>query len=126
MPIAHLIPQTQFATRIGNSWLEWAGGFLIALGFWWRIHFPNKIIQRTPLFKSDNKDGILVSINTLEFVTVIINYCAALHIFWTSNVTEDRTTKHHRQHLRIVLDTTHVQEIKNRTLACLFLLLITD
>jgi hypothetical protein len=59
------------------------------LGFWWHIRFPDEIIQRTLLFKSDNEDGILVSINVLEFVTVIINYCAALHIFWTTKITED-------------------------------------
>ena len=69
-PIAHLIPQTPFATTIGDSLLEGAGGFLIALGFWWHICFPDKIIQCTLLFKSDNKDGLLVSINVLEFVTV--------------------------------------------------------
>jgi hypothetical protein len=88
-PIAHLIPRTPFATSIGDSSLEGAGGFSIALGFWWHICFPDKIIQRTLLFKSDNKDGLLISINVLEFVTVIINYCAALHIFRTTNATED-------------------------------------
>ncbi len=88
-PIAHLIPQTPFATTIGDSLLEGAGGFLIALGFWWHICFPNEVIQRTLLFKSDNEDGLLISINILEFVTVIINYCAALHIFRTTNATED-------------------------------------
>ncbi len=51
--------------------------------------FPNEIIQLTLLFKSDNKNGLLVSINILEFVTVIINYCAALHIFLTTNIAED-------------------------------------
>jgi hypothetical protein len=59
------------------------------LGFRWHIRVHDKIIQHTLLFKSDNKDGLLVSINVLEFVTVIINYCAALHIFQTTNVTED-------------------------------------
>jgi hypothetical protein len=88
-PIAHLIPRTPFATTIGDSWLEWAGGFSIVLGFWWLIRFPDEIIQRTLLFKSDNEDGLLISINVLEFVTVIINYCAALHIFRTTNATED-------------------------------------
>jgi hypothetical protein len=32
---------------------------------------------------------MLVSINILEFMTVIINYCAALHVVWTSPVTDD-------------------------------------
>ena len=45
--IAHLIPRTPFATTIGDSSLEGAGGFSIALGFWWHIRFLDKIIQRT-------------------------------------------------------------------------------
>jgi hypothetical protein len=32
---------------------------------------------------------MLVSINILEFVTVIINYCTALHVVRTSPVTDD-------------------------------------
>ncbi len=32
-PIAHLIPQMPFATTIGDSLLEGAGGFSITLGF---------------------------------------------------------------------------------------------
>jgi hypothetical protein len=108
---------------------EGAGGFLIALGFWWHICFPDEIIQRTLLFKSDNEDGLLVLINVVEFMTVIINYCAALHIFRTSKVTEDphSVLLNIADTTRIVLDTTHVQEIKNRMfLACSFLLLIAD
>ena len=60
-PIAHLIPRTPFTTTIGNISLEGS----IALGFWWHICFPDKIIQRTLLFKSDNGDGLLASINFL-------------------------------------------------------------
>jgi hypothetical protein len=32
---------------------------------------------------------MLVSINILKFVTVIINYCTALHVVWTSPVIDD-------------------------------------
>jgi hypothetical protein len=32
---------------------------------------------------------MLVSINILEFVMVIINYCAALYVVWTSPVIDD-------------------------------------
>ena len=91
MSIAHLIPWTPFATTIGNSSLEGAGGFLIALGFWWHVPFPNEIIHFTLLFKSDNKDGLLVLIDVLKFVSVIINYCTGLHVFRISNVTDDST-----------------------------------
>jgi hypothetical protein len=110
--------------------LEGAGGFLIALEFWWHIRFPDETIQRTLLFRSNNKDGLLVLINVLEFVTVIINYCAALHIFWTTNVTEDPhpVLLNITDNASAVSWTLHkyLQEVKNRTLARSFLLLIAD
>ncbi len=40
-------------------------------------------------FKEDDADGTLISINILEFVTVIINYCAALHVLKTTPVIDD-------------------------------------
>ncbi len=88
-PIAHLIPRMLFATTIGDSSLEGAGRFSITLGFWWHIHFPDEVVQRTLQFRSYNNDGMLVSINALEFVMVIINYCAALHVVQTYPVTDD-------------------------------------
>jgi hypothetical protein len=88
-PIAHLIPRTPFATVIGDSSLEGAGGFSVALGFWWHIHFPEEVIQRTLRFRNNNYDGKLISINVLVFITVMINYIAALHIVQMSTVTDD-------------------------------------
>ena len=41
------------------------------------------------VYKKNNKDGQLVSINVLEFVTVIINYCAAVHILTSTNLVDD-------------------------------------
>ncbi len=32
---------------------------------------------------------MLVLINVLEFVMVVINYCAALHVVWTSPITDN-------------------------------------
>jgi hypothetical protein len=87
MPIAHLIPRTPFSMTIGDSLLEGAGGFSVTLGYWWHIHFPDKLVRRTLRFKTSNNNGMLVLINILEFVTVIINYCAALHVVWTAPVT---------------------------------------
>jgi hypothetical protein len=40
---------------------------------------PYFIMQRL-LYKRDNFDGQLISINVLEFITVIIIYCPALHV----------------------------------------------
>jgi hypothetical protein len=89
MPIAHLIPQTPFATTIGDSLLEGAGGFSITLGFWWHIHFLDEMVQHTLRFKTRNNNSMLVLINVLELVMVIINYCTTLHVVWTSPITDD-------------------------------------
>jgi hypothetical protein len=88
-PIAHLIPQTPFATTIGDSLLEGAGGFSITLGFWWHIHFLDEVVQCTLQFKTNNNNGMLMLINVLEFMMVIINYCTALHVVWTSSVKDN-------------------------------------
>jgi hypothetical protein len=88
-PIAHIIPRMPTFTSFGDSCLEGAGGYSILLGFWWHIPFPEAVKQRTLLHKQDNKDGLLISINVLEFVTVIINYCATLHIIMTTLATND-------------------------------------
>ena len=74
---------------IGDSLLEGTGGFSVTLGFWWHICFPDKVVRRTLLFKTSNDNGMLVLINVLEFVTVIINYCAALHVVRTSPITDN-------------------------------------
>jgi hypothetical protein len=89
MPVAHLIPRMPFATTIGDSSSEGAGGFSVTLGFWWHIHFPDKVVWCTLRFKTSNNDGMLVLINILEFVMVVVNYCAALHVVRTSPVTDD-------------------------------------
>jgi len=80
---------TETFTSVGDSCLEGAGGYCISLGFWWHIPFPEAVIQRTLKHKKDNKDGLLISINILEFVTVIINYCAVLHFVMTMSATDD-------------------------------------
>ena len=89
-PIAHIIPRMPTFTTFGDSCLEGAGGYSISLGFWWHLPFPDEIKSRTLLHKQNNADGQLISINVLEFVTVIINYCAALHLVLTENVTDDK------------------------------------
>jgi hypothetical protein len=89
MPIAQSILQTPFATTIGDSSLDGAGGFSITLGFSWHICFLDEVVQRTLQFKTSNNNGMLMLINVLEFVMVIINYCAPLHVVWTSPITDD-------------------------------------
>ena len=62
---------------------------MISLGHWWHLPFPEEVIQQTLIHKKDNKDGLLISINVLKFVTVIINYCASLHVFTAMSITND-------------------------------------
>ncbi len=88
-PIAHIIKRTPSATAYGDSSLEGAGGYSIGLKFWWHIDFPEEVKLRTLLHKKDNKDGKLISINVLEFVTVIVNYIASLHVTTTTTIIND-------------------------------------
>ncbi len=76
-------------TSFGDSCLEGAGGYSTLLGYLWHIPFPDEVKQVTLLHKKDNKDGRLISINVLEFVTVIINYCALLHVVTTTSASND-------------------------------------
>jgi hypothetical protein len=89
MPIAHIRPKMPTATAFGDSCLEGVGGYLISLGYWWHLPFPEEVIQRTLIHKKDTKDGLLITINILKFVTVIINYCASLHVFMRKTITND-------------------------------------
>ena len=45
--------------------------------------------MQTLLHRKDSKDGKLVSINVLEFVFVIINYIASVHVIFTTSVIND-------------------------------------
>ena len=80
-PIAFLIERTPFASSYGDACLDAAGGSSIgptfSLQFWWHLKFPVEVVLRTLKHLPDNKNGRLISINVLEFVVVIIDYCAA-------------------------------------------------
>jgi hypothetical protein len=88
-PIAHIIPRMPTFITFGDSCLEGAGGYSLSLGFWWHLPFPEEVKLCMLLHKRDNADGRLISINNLKFVTVIINYCAALHRVLAKNPTSN-------------------------------------
>ncbi len=58
---------------------------MLDLKFWWHIDFPIKIVERTLLHIPDESDACFISINCLEFFTIIINYCAAKVYFATES-----------------------------------------
>jgi hypothetical protein len=68
--IAHIIPRMPTFITFGDSCLKRAGGYSLSLGFWWHLSFPEEVKLRTLLHKCDDADGLLISINVLEFVTV--------------------------------------------------------
>ncbi len=73
----------------GDSCLKGAGGCSLSLGFWWHLPFPEEVKLCTPLHKRDNANGLHISINVLKFVTIISNYCAALHMVLSKNPTNN-------------------------------------
>jgi hypothetical protein len=76
-------------STFSDSCLEGAGRYSLSLGFWWHLPFLEEVKLRTLLHRRDNAEGLLISINVLEFVTVIINYCAAFHMVLTKNPTNN-------------------------------------
>jgi hypothetical protein len=88
-PIAHIITRMPTFITLGDSCLKGDGGCSLSLGFWWHLRFPEEVKLRTLLHKRDNAVGRLISINVLKFVTVIINYCATLHMVLSTNPTND-------------------------------------
>jgi hypothetical protein len=88
-PIAHLIPRIPTASIIGDSSLVACGGYSITLRFWWHLSFPKEVVERTLLHLKDNSDRTFISINCLEYVTIILNYCASLVTFASRKVNDD-------------------------------------
>jgi hypothetical protein len=88
-PIAHLIPRTPAASIIDDNSLLACGGYSITLKFWWHLSFPKEVIERTLLHLKNNSDETFISINCLEYVTIIINYCASKAVFESKKITND-------------------------------------
>ena len=88
-PLAHIIPREPFAKMFGDSSLSACGGYCIKMHFVWFIPFPEEILLRTLLHLKNNEDQTFISINCLEFFTVIMNYCAALTVLAQDGSVED-------------------------------------
>ena len=76
-PLALVIKRTAYAVAAGDSCCFGGGGFSLGFRFWWHLTWPQKILKRTKLYVENNKKGKLISINVLEFISIIINYAAA-------------------------------------------------
>ena len=88
-PMGHLFHRTPFAKSVGDSSCEGGGGFSIKLKFWWHLLWPQKVYRRTKVFVENNSKGKLISINVLEFVSVVVNYCVSLTALLLDTPTDD-------------------------------------
>jgi hypothetical protein len=78
-----MIPRTPTASLFGDSSLTACDGCSLELEFWWHIDFPTEIVERTLLHIPDESDLRFISINCLEYFTIIINDCTARVYFAT-------------------------------------------
>ena len=75
-----MVPRDPSGSAWSDSSLDAAGDFSYELGFWWYLEWPENIKRHTLKFVASNKDGDLVTINALEYASLIINYIAATHV----------------------------------------------
>ena len=87
--LAHIVERTPIGIPVGDSCLRSCGGYCVELRYWWYIAFPEHIVKRTLIHLKDDSSGKLISINALEFITVIINYCAALSVIAADGLFSD-------------------------------------
>ena len=88
-PIAFLIPRMPTASTAGDSCLEEGGGWSTELLFLWHIVYPDEVVKRTIKYLCNNAESRLISINVLEFIVVIINWCAAATVIQKDNSIKD-------------------------------------
>ena len=77
-PIAHIVPRDYLWETAADSCKSAGGGWSTDLKFWWHLVYPAEVLRRARL--KNNKGGLKISINVLEFVCVIINFAAVIYI----------------------------------------------
>ena len=80
-PIAHLVARDHDSEGHSDSSLKAGGGFSIQMCFWWYIEWPECIQKHTLIYIKNSKSGDLISINALEYASLLINFAAATH-YW--------------------------------------------
>ena len=80
-PIAHLVSRDPTADGYGDSSLDAAGGFSVHCRFWWYLEWSDEIRRRTLRHIRDKAHPQFISINVLEYASIIINF-AAMSLFF--------------------------------------------
>ena len=75
-PFAHIVLRGWNFETACDSCKEGGGGWSTDLTFWWHIAYKREVVRRAYL--PNNKHSLLVSINSLEFFCVIINFAAVI------------------------------------------------
>ena len=75
-PLAHIVPRHHNFVTACDACKFGGGGWSTDLAYIWDLQFPQDIVDRAHL--KNNKRGKLVSINSLEFLCVIVNMAAAI------------------------------------------------
>jgi hypothetical protein len=89
-PIAFIIPRTPSASLFRDSSLTSCSSYPIDFCFWWFVPFPDEIIIKKMLLHLKNYlEQNFVSINVLEYVTEILNYCGVLTAYLEYGLIED-------------------------------------
>jgi hypothetical protein len=89
-PIAHLIKKDYDAIAFGDASLEAMGGYSFDMQYWWYYAWPKEIRNHTIRVIKNDKNGELVTINCMEYATIIVNYAAAYH-YWVAQKNIERT-----------------------------------
>ena len=83
MPIAHVVDRVPEFTAWGDACLDGAGGYCPELKFWFFLEWPdfvkNKTLKAFQVVAKIDRD-VFISINLLEYVTIIILYAAATQL----------------------------------------------
>eukprot|EP00957_Ditylum_brightwellii_P012036 909237-Ditylum_brightwellii.AAC.1 len=73
-----MIPRDPDFVADGDSSLFAAASFSTKLQFWWHLEWPEEVQARNINEMKRDKDRKLISINVLEYITVILNYVATI------------------------------------------------
>ena len=92
-PISYIVERDPDFTALGDACLDGAGGYSVDLKFFWFFEWPVDIKKRT--LKGDFKVRIniekdkFISINLLEYLTIIISYAGAIQALRDKKISMD-------------------------------------
>ena len=79
-PLGHFVKRSPSAIGDSDSSLHAAGGYSLDMGYWWYMEWPEEIRRCTLKFVYSDEHGNLVSINALEYASLIVNFVAATYV----------------------------------------------